>query len=111
MARHEIKKFVQDPICAECEANGIIRHVKGWGKAQCDNCGRTICRHHRDYASYFECKNCKEAKRNFLAPAPNQAQASSEKTLKQMKTADILFNKNDNQANSIVEQLKNQILE
>lgn len=112
MANHEIKKYTEDPLCAECEARGIMRHVKGWGKAKCDNCGRTICRHHRDYAPYFECKKCRDAKQNFINSIPSNVPATaSNNILKLMKTADILSDENNPEADEIIKSLQRKIWE
>ena len=71
MPKHQIRTFIQGNKCCECN-----RSVKPWGRSICNTCGRIACQSHRDYARFWECKNCKNAKSNFeknlLQPQENK---------------------------------------
>ena len=63
MPRHQIKRYIQDSACAECG-----RHVKGWGRAKCDNCGAIVCRQHRPlFSHYWACSHCRNSQHQVFA--------------------------------------------
>lgn len=65
MPNHRIKSFLrQEPNCVVCG-----RHVKGWGRAKCDNCGNTVCQRHRPlFQSYWQCPHCLQAQNQYITP-------------------------------------------
>jgi hypothetical protein len=62
MPNQMIKKFYADPGCSVCG-----RNVKGWARAQCDNCGATVCRKHRPlFSRHWQCPRCQSQQQQFI---------------------------------------------
>jgi predicted amidophosphoribosyltransferase len=63
----------EEPICSLCNMK-----IKPWAKAQCDGCGRVVCKSHRPmfdfsgakpkYINYWLCPECQGRMTRFTNP-------------------------------------------